>query len=124
MMPSSRNSGFFAPLRPCVGSIGCRASRRAETVEAGGIIRPLGIAEIGPAVGEGVGSYWRPGRAEQIRAGFHHDRDVCCPGDDEAEPVGFYTKTGTVVKDQWFWKEPDRKSTRLNSSHANISYAV
>src|SRR3712207_8640222 len=22
------------------------------------------------------------------------------------------------------WREPDRKSTRLNSSHANISYAV
>src|SRR3712207_7503068 len=23
-----------------------------------------------------------------------------------------------------FWLDPDRKSTRLNSSHANISYAV
>src|SRR3712207_7369550 len=24
----------------------------------------------------------------------------------------------------WTWREQDRKSTRLNSSHANISYAV
>src|SRR5258707_11218355 len=24
----------------------------------------------------------------------------------------------------WSWPKPDRKSTRLNSSHANISYAV
>src|SRR3712207_7072897 len=30
--------------------------------------------------------------------------------------VGVYT--------HWFWATVDRKSTRLNSSHANISYAV
>src|SRR3712207_3780769 len=27
-------------------------------------------------------------------------------------------------RDRWFSPEEDRKSTRLNSSHANISYAV
>src|SRR5947209_14255861 len=32
---------------------------------------------------------------------------------------------GAVVSKHWFWlRSLDRKSTRLNSSHANISYAV
>src|SRR3712207_8435235 len=35
-----------------------------------------------------------------------------------ARPQGCVTVTGTVFEPQ------DRKSTRLNSSHANISYAV
>src|SRR3712207_311746 len=32
-------------------------------------------------------------------------------------------KTVSDSKDE-IWEQPDRKSTRLNSSHANISYAV
>ena len=71
-----------------------RGSRRAEAVETGEIIRPLGIAEIGPAAGKGVGFQWRPGVIGQIRAGFDHDRGVRCPGDDEAELVGFHAKAG------------------------------
>src|SRR3712207_8629579 len=31
---------------------------------------------------------------------------------------------GEILPDQMFGYRPDRKSTRLNSSHANISYAV
>src|SRR2546430_11284360 len=27
-------------------------------------------------------------------------------------------------RQEWFWVEQDRKSTRLNSSHSQISYAV
>src|SRR3712207_8579894 len=33
------------------------------------------------------------------------------------------TMTGGVLTDRW-GRRPDRKSTRLKSSHANISYAV
>src|ERR1035438_640873 len=36
------------------------ASRRAEAVEAAGIIGPLGIAEIGRAAGEGIGPHRKP----------------------------------------------------------------
>src|SRR5258707_4205651 len=38
--------------------------------------------------------------------------------DVSARPAGY------VVKHKWFVHRLDRKSTRLNSSHANISYAV
>jgi hypothetical protein len=34
--------------------------RRAEAVKTTGIIRPLGITEIGRAASEGVGSHWSP----------------------------------------------------------------
>src|SRR3712207_7939657 len=33
-------------------------------------------------------------------------------------------RRGRVVGFHFFWPASDRKSTRLNSSHANISYAV
>src|SRR3712207_7250264 len=38
--------------------------------------------------------------------------------------VGAFTDVG--IDDEFIWqtREKDRKSTRLNSSHANISYAV
>src|SRR3712207_8648720 len=32
--------------------------------------------------------------------------------------------TISVPQSPKYWTDPDRKSTRLNSSHANISYAV
>src|SRR3712207_7430996 len=44
--------------------------------------------------------------------------------------LAFGDEVGIVPWDRrrWYWLEvgtsPDRKSTRLNSSHANISYAV
>src|SRR3712207_8293697 len=47
----------------------------------------------------------RPAQRVQDRVGRHHRREQ---RDDDAEPE----------------REGDRKSTRLNSSHANISYAV
>src|SRR3712207_8864943 len=51
-------------------------------------------------------SYSAPGSASNDQAGFRFPRGLA---GDEVMPV-----TGAV----------DRKSTRLNSSHANISYAV
>ena len=63
-------------------------------VETGGIIRPLGIAEIGRAAGEGVGSHRRPDGIGQVRAGFHHDDQVAGPGDGEPEPIRPHAEAG------------------------------
>src|SRR3712207_7795281 len=43
---------------------------------------------------------------------------------DQAGVVGQRIRRGGVCRDQHVPAEADRKSTRLNSSHANISYAV
>src|SRR5450756_2309331 len=50
----------------------CRAcaSRRAETVETAGIIRPLGIAEIERVAGERVGLHRNP--VHHVGRAFHH----------------------------------------------------
>src|SRR3712207_8714359 len=60
-----------------------------------------------------------PGRLEELLAGRD---EVVGPG---ADPLGVQDQHvavgGEEVDEQL---EPDRKSTRLNSSHANISYAV
>src|SRR3712207_9363336 len=67
----------------------------------------LPISEAGPArpgAGRGLRLRVRPGDA----------RPVTVPGRREQG-----VRRGRVV-----WGVPDRKSTRLNSSHANISYAV
>src|SRR3712207_6925870 len=45
-----------------------------------------------------------------IQKGF--DRSMAVLGED------------VLYVEQWPWARVDRKSTRLNSSHANISYAV
>src|SRR3712207_7281564 len=52
-------------------------------------------------------------------------------GDRATRPLGSPRQTGgrrrkprRVTRPRWAVLEPDRKSTRLNSSHANISYAV
>src|SRR3712207_8992569 len=37
---------------------------------------------------------------------------------------GIVASGGNTLNQQAIWKAQDRKSTRLNSSHANISYAV
>src|SRR5690242_21958012 len=42
-------------------------------------------------------------------------------GDDEATVAGIRQVLATMAS---AWKDPDRKSTRLNSSHMSISYAV
>src|SRR3712207_8577724 len=47
--------------------------------------------------------------------------------DEHAEKKGLMDETTKVLAANprlWFSGEGDRKSTRLNSSHANISYAV
>src|SRR2546422_7292603 len=36
----------------------------------------------------------------------------------------FLDRDGTILEDPGFLHQPDRKSTRLNSSHGYISYAV
>lgn len=82
------------------------ASRRAKAVEAAGIIRPLGIAEIRGAAGERVGCHGRPDAIGQVRAGFHHDGDVSCPGDDETEAVGLHAKAGAVVQNEGVREQP------------------
>src|SRR5665213_337855 len=82
------------------------ASRRAEAVEAGGMICPLRIAEIGRAAGESISSHWNPSRMEQVRAGFHHDGGVSRPRDDETEPVGLHAKARAAVQNEGIWKEP------------------
>ena len=70
-----------------------RASRRAETVEAGGIIRPLAIAETGGAAGEGVGAHRRPLGIGQVRAGFHHNDHAAGPGDVESKLIRPHAET-------------------------------
>src|SRR3712207_7878976 len=41
-----------------------------------------------------------------------------------AEMTNFFYEIGEILGDSIFIDGTDRKSTRLNSSHANISYAV
>ena len=62
----------------------------------GGIIRPLGVAEIGRAAGEGVGCHRRPNRMGQVRAGFQHDDEVAGPGDGEPKPIRPHTEVGAA----------------------------
>src|SRR3712207_8185386 len=50
-----------------------------------------------------------------LRADLRHPADDLVPGDDRVDGVLPLVAGGVQV---------DRKSTRLNSSHANISYAV
>ena len=70
------------------------------------MIRPLGIAEIGRAIGKDVGLQWIPGAAGQVCAGFDNDRDVRCPRDNETEPVGLRAKAQAAVQDQRVRKPP------------------
>jgi len=92
--------------RRCVQARSTR-SRRADAVEAGGIICPLGIGEIGRAAGEGQTLDPRPSGFVQVRAGFHHYGTVRCPGNDESEPVGLDAKVGAVAEDQGLRKHPE-----------------
>src|SRR3712207_8537794 len=58
------------------------------------------------------------GRDEDDVLGFVHVRDLFLPN----HPAGRAATVGDLVRE--VKRLPDRKSTRLNSSHANISYAV
>ena len=58
------------------------------------MIRPLGIAEIGRAAGEGVGSHRRPDGIGQVRGGFHHDDQAAGPGDGEPELTRPHAEAG------------------------------
>jgi hypothetical protein len=64
-----------------------RASREAKLVETALVICPLGIAEIGQAVGESFGCNRRPYRIRQILAGFHHDDQIAVAGDVETKLI-------------------------------------
>lgn len=72
-----------------------RASRPAQAVETGRIIRPLRIAEIKGAAGQGVCGQWGPGGIDEAGAGFDHDGKVVRGSDVEAEAVGFHAEPGT-----------------------------
>jgi len=56
------------------------ALRRAKSGRSAGVIRPLGIAEIGRAAGEGVGRHRRPDGVGEACAGFNDDDQVAGPG--------------------------------------------
>ena len=56
------------------------------------MIRPLRIAEIGGAAGEGIGSHGEPGGVGQVRARLNHDADIGCAGDGEPESTGPHAK--------------------------------
>src|ERR1039458_6897999 len=81
------------------------ASRRADAVKAGRVIRPVRVAEIEPPIQESVGADRRPRCISQIIAGIDHDRQVSCPGYDKSERVGSHTKVG-AAEDQRVRKEP------------------
>src|SRR3712207_9315659 len=55
-----------------------------------------------------------------------HDALPICPGGqpDEDDPREGHGDAGQQPAREALAEEQDRKSTRLNSSHANISYAV
>jgi len=69
-------------------------SRRAETVEPGRIIRPLGITEIGRAGGESVGFHRRPDGIDYVCASFHHDDQPVEAGDSEPKLIRPHAEAG------------------------------
>src|SRR3712207_8530600 len=81
------------------------------------LFRSLGQDYITLAKAKGL-----PGLAVIIR---HVMRNALIPLVTVLAPLTIYLITGTLVVEQIFAVPGiDRKSTRLNSSHANISYAV
>jgi len=72
------------------------ASRRAEPIESGGIVRPLGIAEIGQASRERVRCHRLPDGIRQVCAGFHYDGLSAGPRDIEAKLICLHTEAISV----------------------------
>src|SRR6185503_2017152 len=58
------------------------------------MIRPLGIAEVGPAAGEGVRAHGSPDGVAQVRGGLHHDNFVAGPTDVESKLIRPYAEVG------------------------------
>ena len=75
---------------------GAHASGRAKSIEPGGIIRPVRIAEKGPAARLCVSRYGGPNGVGEVRARFDHDDQIAGPSDVEAEVVGANTKAGAA----------------------------
>src|SRR3712207_8370861 len=77
---------------------------------------------------EGADEEHHPEDEQEVGAAAH----VAEPVDDHAAPLRCLVSAGQVAADRREGEEhgaiagrvEDRKSTRLNSSHANISYAV
>jgi len=83
-------------------------------VETAGIIRPPGIAEIGRAAGEGVGTHRRPGGIGQVPAGFHHHDQIRCQTVSFAWPA---------LRASWFRLPPaclDRNGPRKAFSSSQL----
>jgi len=71
----SCNSSLRIPCFETASGVCALSSRRAEAVETTGIIRPLGIAEIGRAAGEGDGEWDSASRLSFL---LHSLLDVRC----------------------------------------------
>ena len=85
----------FQTVNPAINGwaiVAFQASRRAEAVEAAGIIRPLWIAEIGRAVREGGGLQWLPDGIGKIGGGFYHDDQIAAARDVEAKLPRLHTE--------------------------------
>src|SRR3712207_7108490 len=79
----------------------------------------------------GFRAYWET-HGLKVAGLDRYQRSLALFGLPLTEPKMERNSSGDTVLTQWFerarfeWhpNNPDRKSTRLNSSHANISYAV
>src|SRR3712207_8543024 len=78
------------------------------------LFRSTAIDTVPSAVMEGASQ--DRDHADKVRQRFKADRDAY----DEVLKASASAKAAA----QQVWRNEDRKSTRLNSSHANISYAV
>jgi len=72
------------------------------------MIRPLGIAEVGPACREGVRSDGRPDRIGEVGARLDRDRSVRGPRGNETEAVGPHSETGREIQNDWVRQRPER----------------
>src|SRR3712207_7639470 len=80
--------------------------------------------------GSGAAEHVPPEMVAMVRK--HYDGTIIVGGGIKSpEIAGQVAKAGadiivvgTLIEKEGNWQEKDRKSTRLNSSHANISYAV
>ena len=77
-------------------------SRPTEAVEAGGMIRPLRIAEIHRVGGERVGLQRSPDGIGQIRASIHGHVHTACPTDVESKLIRPHAEAGIVGNDLRF----------------------
>lgn len=73
----------------------CGRLRGADAIEAVGMVCRVGVAEIPCAADGGVREQPGPRRVGQIRAGFHYQGGVGCPGDAKTEGVVLNAKSAT-----------------------------